>query len=1043
MRFTLNHICSLAVLLGVALLCSPRTQAQEPSEAHDHAVVEALLRLPAGTLAEHPEQRPAVLRFLARKSGTPQYLEVAKKLGVLEQTEQLLALVTAVPFNTMAVEAAKLLVAQQQLPAIEKAIAQADDPQSAAAASALGYVNEPTTRALLLSIVSDTSRSRQLRSAAAAGLGRSESGQQELLALAKAGKVTEEIEFAVTDALRGSSNEQIKNEAAKLLKPPATSTAEIIPPVQDLAKLRGDSGAGQQLFNTTGTCIKCHKVRGEGKEIGPDLSEIGSKLAREDMFVAILNPSAAISHNYETYSLLSADGQVLSGLLMNQNDQSVTIRNAEGIDTTVERTEIDELKKQPVSLMPADLQKSLTLQNLVDIVEYMASLRRSETADLAPQTAGNAPDQPVAPVTIDTSHDPSRAVEGFAIAEGLEVQVFAAEPQLLSPTSIDVDHLGRVWVCEAVNYRHFRNANNPERSAGDRILVLEDRDGDGRAEHQTVFYQGTDIDSPHGVTVLGNQVFVSAGSQVLVFTDDDGDLIPESKRALFSGISGVQHDHGIHAFNIGPDGKLYFNFGNEGKQLRTATGETIVDQAGNVVDDSRHPYQQGMVFRCNLDGSQLETLGWNFRNNWELCVDSFGNMWQSDNDDDGNRGTRVNFVMEFGNYGYRDELTGDAWQVPRTGLEAEIPLQHWHLNDPGVVPNILQTGAGSPTGICFYEGTLLPKPFQNQIIHTDPGPNVVRAYPVEQVGAGYRASILNMVKGVNDPWFRPVDVCTAPDGSLFVADWYDPGVGGHAMGDPQHGRIFRIVPKGHQGYQIPKADFSTAEAATAALLNPNLATRFLAQRALQALGPAAVAPLEQAVSAASSDSLRARALWQLASVSGTPHQQVETAVQHANPNMRIVGIRIAREHGLDVLPIVKQLLHDPAPAVRRELAIALRHNQAPQAAQLWAELALQHDGADRWYIEALGIGADQQWDAFFQAWLDRVGDKWNTPAGRDIVWRCRSPKACHYLSEIIATTADDQAQLRYFRAFDFHHGEAKQTALYEILAAGQSSSQPR
>ncbi|MCA9161111.1 MAG: dehydrogenase, partial [Planctomycetales bacterium] len=331
-------------------------------------------------------------------------------------------------------------------------------------------------------------------------------------------------------------------------------------------------------------------------------------------------------------------------------------------------------------------------------------------------------------------------------------------------------------------------------------------------------------------------------------------------------------------------------------------------------------------FRCNVDGSELETLAWNFRNNWELCVDSFGNMWQSDNDDDGNRGTRINFVMEFGNYGYRDELTGDGWQVPRTGMEAEIPLRHWHLNDPGVVPNILQTGAGSPTGICFYEGTLLPKQFRNQIIHTDPGPNVVRAYPVEQVGAGYTASISNMVQGVNDPWFRPVDVCAAPDGSLFVADWYDPGVGGHAMGDPKHGRIFRIVPSGHKGYQFPKADFSTAKSATESLMNPNLATRFLAQRALQSMGKSATAALEEASTSAPNDSLRARALWQLAIVSGDPQQQVQTALADADANLRIVGIRMAREHGLDVLPIVERLIRDPSAAVRRELAIALRHN---------------------------------------------------------------------------------------------------------------------
>jgi hypothetical protein len=82
-------------------------------------------------------------------------------------------------------------------------------------------------------------------------------------------------------------------------------------------------------------------------------------------------------------------------------------------------------------------------------------------------------------------------------------------------------------------------------------------------------------------------------------------------------------------------------------------------------------------------------------------------LWQSDNDDDGNRATRINFVMEFGNYGYVDELTGQGWQVERANWEKEIPNRHWHLNDPGVVPTMLITGAGSPTGIMVYEGDLL------------------------------------------------------------------------------------------------------------------------------------------------------------------------------------------------------------------------------------------------------------------------------------------------------------------------------------------------
>lgn len=991
----------------------------------DHAVVEALLRLPEGTLESHPEQREAVLRYLSRHVGTGQYISVAKRLGVLEQTDELVAMLQATPFDNLGVEAAKLLLKAKAFPAIEKTLAQENVEQAASAATSLGYAWHPRTFEMLKSIVEDLTRNRQLRIAAAGALGKQKAGQQFLLELAKSERVAEDIQFVVSDSLLGSSDAAIKKQAQEYIAAVSTATSEPIPPLGELVRMRGDGTAGKVVFNTIGTCIKCHKVAGEGKEIGPDLSEIGSKLSREDLYVAILNPSAAVSHNYETYALLDADDRVITGLLMNRTDESVTVRNSEGIDYVVPTEDIVTLKQQSVSLMPADLQKAMSLQDLLDLVDYLVLLRKGGEVPFHVLASGEP--QP-------DSRDPSTAVDGFEIADGVQVELFAAEPMLLSPTSIDVDSQGRVWVCEAVNYRHFRNPNNEERSEGDRILVLEDTDGDGQADKRTVFYQGTEIDSPHGVTVLGDRVIVSAGENVFVFHDKDGDLKADSFDKLFTGISGVQHDHGIHAFGIGPDGKLYFNFGNEGKQLKSATGETIVDKAGNVVNDSLAPYQQGMVFRCNLDGSELETLGWNFRNNWEVCVDSFGSMWQSDNDDDGNRGTRINFVMEFGNYGYCDQRTGAAWREPRIGLEEEVPLQHWHLNDPGVVPNILQTGAGSPTGMCFYEGDLLPEPFRNQMIHTDPGPNVVRAYPVEDQGAGYQASILNLVKGVRDPWFRPVDVCAAPDGSLFVADWYDPGVGGHRMGDSKHGRIFRITPEGHAGYKLPELDLSSAAGAVAALQSPNLATQFLAQQKLQELGTAAVAELQRVVETTPSDRMRARLLWQLATVSGQPEAQVATAIESANADLRIMGLRLARQHDCDVLSVVAKLSKDASPQVRRECAIALRDREDARAIELWVDLAMQHDGQDRWYLEALGIGADGNWDALFTAWLARVGDDWNTPEGRDLVWRCRSPLACEYLVKLIQAAGTEAEQYRYFRAFDFHEGSPKIKALSALVA---------
>ena len=304
------------------------------------------------------------------------------------------------------------------------------------------------------------------------------------------------------------------------------------------------------------------------------------------------------------------------------------------------------------------------------------------------------------------------AVAGLDVAKGLEATLFASEPDITSLTNLDIDARGRVWVCEVVNYRK----NLGRRKAGDRILILEDTDGDGRSDRQKVFYQGRDVDSAMGICVLGNRVIVSCSPNVLVFTDIDGDDKPDRKEILFSKTGQPQHDHSAHSFLFGPDGKMYWNFGNTGRAVHDYKGQPVVDLAGRPVVDNGRPYYGGMPFRCDLDGGRFEVLAHNFRNNYEITVDSFGSLWQSDNDDDGNRGVRINFVMEFGNYGYRDELTGAGWRAARTGMHAEIPIRHWHQNDPGVMPNLVQTGAGSPTGITIYEGRVLPEVFHDQVI---------------------------------------------------------------------------------------------------------------------------------------------------------------------------------------------------------------------------------------------------------------------------------------------------------------------------------------
>lgn len=632
------------------------------------------------------------------------------------------------------------------------------------------------------------------------------------------------------------------------------------------------------------------------------------------------------------------------------------------------------------------------------------------------------------------SRELADAVGQLDVAPGLEATLFAGEPVLFSPSNIDVDHLGRVWVCEVVNYRRFANANNPDRLEGDRILVLEDTDQDGVCDKTTVFYQGKDVDSAHGICVLGDRVIISCGDSVFSLYDRDGDLKADkdSKELLFTGIGGTQHDHGIHAVVFGPDGKLYFNFGNSGGQLKDKDGKPIVDKAGNEINSSRQPYQEGMVFRCNLDGSEVETLGWNFRNNWEVCVDSFGTMWQSDNDDDGNRGVRFNFVMEYGNYGYKDEFTGAGWRDTRTNMEEEIPLRHWHLNDPGVVPNLLQTGAGSPTGICFYEGTLLPEVFHNQILHCDAGPNVVRAYVTKPNGAGYTAEAVNILQGARDQWFRPSDVCVAPDGSLTVADWYDPGVGGHRQGDPERGRIFRVAPPGAK-YTIPKVDVSTVDGAIAALKSPNQATRYLAWQALHEMGDKSEASLAKVFREDSNPHMRARAFWLLTKLPARGMQYVVQGLQDKSSDLRCAAIRAARQHHPEGRDLFDGMANDPSPAVRRELAIVTREFDRPD---LWAELAAHYEGENRWELEALGIGATGRWDSYLATYLAKHPKVLDTKAGRDIVWRSRATQTPELLVKIISNPETPMAELpRYFRAFDFLTGEGKDKAIVQLAFA--------
>lgn len=391
---------------------------------------------------------------------------------------------------------------------------------------------------------------------------------------------------------------------------------------------------------------------------------------------------------------------------------------------------------------------------------------------------------------------PDQALASLKVADGLKLELFASEPMFVNPTCMDIDERGRVWVCESVNYRSRLFKRPLKRAEGDRIVILQDTDGDGKADKATTFYQSPDLLAPLGIAVSkdpvgpGYKVYVCHSPHIYVFEDKDGDGKADGPpKILLTGFGGVDHDHGVHGIHFGPDGKLYFSVGDQGVK-------NLKDKNGKVWTTNQTDCKAGTIWRCNTDGSGLELLAHNFRNQYEPAVNSFGTMFVSDNDDDGHQQTRICHVMYGGDYGYWPRNRGD---------------HHWHEDQPGVVHKTLRTGFGSPTGLCWYEGRLLAgvfssqlsvarkpmkeeNPYEGYLLHTDAGPREVRLFGVRPKGAGYELDKVNLVTST-DNWFRPSDVCVAPDGSVFIADWYDPGVGGHGMGDTTRGRIYRLTTK--------------------------------------------------------------------------------------------------------------------------------------------------------------------------------------------------------------------------------------------------------
>jgi putative membrane-bound dehydrogenase-like protein len=654
----------------------------------------------------------------------------------------------------------------------------------------------------------------------------------------------------------------------------------------------------------------------------------------------------------------------------------------------------------------------------------------------------------------------------FTIADDkLEITVWATTPQLYNPTNIDFDAQGRLYVAEGVNYRHA-GGTRPE---GDRIVILEDSDGDGQADKSDVFTQDKNLASPLGVAVLDNKVIVSQPPDLIVYTDVNGDRkydpATDKREVLLTGFNARQHDHSLHSVTVGPDGLWNFNNGNCGGIFTDKSGKTFrvgsgyyQSGGGTWYSDTRaiagQPSDDGNVWvggfsvRMNPDGTNARIVGHNYRNSYEQALTSFGDMFQSDNDDP--PACRVAEIIEGGNAGFSSADGQRSWGADKRPGQ-DTPTAEWRQEDPGTMPSGDVYGGGSPTGVAYYENGALGDKWQGLLLACEAGKNVIFGYLPVPDGAGFKLERIDFlttntekkfagsdfIGGANQELytrFRPADVTVGPDGALYVADWFDPRVGGHGTSDKGgSGTIYRIAPKGFKSV-VPKIDLNTTEGQIAALKSPAVNVRNSGFTRLKAQGDKAM-PAVAALLKDPNKHVAARAVWLLAQMGDKGQAMVMELLGPSEDRTRLVACRAIRAAGGDVVKLAAKMAADPSPMVRREIALSLREVPADKALPFLVTIAEKFDGKDRAYLEAFGLGCTGKEAVVYDALRGKVTaapDAW-TDAFAWLAWRLHSPRAVadQKVRALSPKVSAEQSKLT-LTALGFTRSAAAATAMIQL-----------
>src|SRR6266581_3227101 len=401
------------------------------------------------------------------------------------------------------------------------------------------------------------------------------------------------------------------------------------------------------------------------------------------------------------------------------------------------------------------------------------------------------------------------AIKSFQVAPGLKVDLWAAEPMVLNPVAFNFDERGRAYVCETFRLgagvddirgimdwldeelacrtvddrlaemkRHLgsRFATYSEKS--ERIRLLEDRSGSGKADHATVFAEGFNhpLDGlAAGVLPRKGNVCYANIPNLWLLRDTNADGVADFRKSLHYGC-GVRVGflgHDLHGLTFGPDGKLYSSIGDRGSNVKLADGRFVGEP------------DTGCVFRCNPDGSELEVFSYGLRNPQDLVFDEYGNLFTGDNNSDSGDEARWVYVVEGGDNGWRVGYQFMENPYSRGPFNAE---KLWYPAFEGqaayIVPPIANIADG-PSGVAYFPGTGLPASFEKHFFLVDfrggAANSEIHSFTLKPRGAGFELTgrehlIWNVL---------PTDVKFGVDGGIYFSDW----IGG--WGPPGKGRLYR------------------------------------------------------------------------------------------------------------------------------------------------------------------------------------------------------------------------------------------------------------